>query len=969
MRGTSRFPRTTSILGLLTAGPGLFLLLTLALAAAPSLCAETLRLLALRVDFATDTLATTSGDGSFESAFPFAGNWWIDPLPHDSLYFDHQLGALEGYYDLASSGSLALDWEIWPRGAQAAYRLPRPMWHYHWNQDEARTDGQLAELFRDALRAADADPALAFLAGGLPRFDAYVIFHAGVGQDFGPDATPHDIPSAFLTDQDVMVGEGPDSLAIRQGLLLPESENHEDFQHGLTGLLALQFGHQLGLPNLYESTTGRSVIGMWGLMDQGSANGQGLHPAPLEAWSRLLMGWGTAQTVDSPQDTVRVAAPDAPAGPPRIVRIPLTDSEHLLVENSPDVDSAFLPGEGLLIWHVDERAATPAAIAANTVNDDPLRRGVDLEEGDGVQDIGRDYGLFSLRGPVALGGDEDPWQKPNTGWYLVNSHYGANVTFAHDTEPTTASNDGLYTGLRLDHFSAPGPVGSFRLGWDGRPAIHHAALAPAQVAFVGTVQAFCWPADGDTLAALLSLVGAQDRSYGLTLAGDLSCWSRADGFLSPLPAGWQDDVEGLWQLEQDGQARLLAQYGDSLALFAPAGDPQRFEISRLVVLDSLRAVLATGGGTPAGDWWSGRVPGLFAAAGSQLLRLDPTSLDVLDTLGQVADGLYVQLIETADGSGWPGVLVTGHQPSLVLAGQTVASGPDLDFAQNCLAWDALPEYALEDALFEPALATAVLVETYSARLYHGATLLRTIACPNEGVRPIQFGPDPGLELAFQLPEGGCRVYSQAGTRLADLPLDDGHAALLTGSRSDAGGLSLLASAAGRLSGLDSDGAAPSTWPRVMPQLVGEPLALPELGWVLGVGLDGRVEAWEAQLAGPVWTQPRGNANGGFRPTSSGVTHTQPVRQVRDNQAFVWPNPAADEAHLRFWLDGPSRVTLTAYDTAGDRVARLVRDFDRAGEQEILWTVGGVAPGAYFCLLEAEGAQDHWTRRVKCAVLR
>lgn len=967
MRGTSRSSRTTSILGLLTAGPGLFLLLTLALAAAPSLRAETLRLLALRVDFAPDTLATTSGDGTFESAFPFAGSWWIDPLPHDSLYFDHQLAALENYYDLASSGSLALDWEIWPRGAQAAYRLPRPMWHYHWNQEDATTDEQLAELFADAFAAADADPQLAFLDGaGQPRVDAYIIFHAGMGQDFGPDATPHDIPSAFLTAQDVTVHEAAGDLTIHQGLLLPESENHEDFQHGLTGLLALQFGHQLGLPNLYESTTGRSVIGKWGLMDQGSANFNGLSPAPLDPWSRLLMGWDAAETVAQAHDSVQVAAPAGPAGLPRILRIPLTENEYLLVENRVGDADVGLAGDGMLIWHVDERAATPEAIAANTVNDDPRRRGVDLEEGDGVQDIGRDYGLFSLRGPVALGGDEDPWQKPNTGWYLVNSHYGANVTFAHDTEPSTASNDGLYTGLRLDHFSAPGPVGSFRLGWDGRPAVHHAALAPAldsTGAAGARVQGFSWPADGDTLA-WLSLVDGRGRSYGLPLAGDLLGWPRGDGFLSPLPGGWQDELRGIWQTEENGAPRLLAQRGDSLALFAPVGDPPRFQLSHVIELDSLRAVLATGGGpAQAGDNWAGRTPGLFAVAGTHLLRLDPPSLDVIQTLGVVTAGEVV-LVETADGSGLPGVLSS----RLSLAGQPVLYAVITQGAE-LMAWDAEPEDAIESLLSGPALATAVLRNPFGAYLYYGYALLGRIFCANHSVRPIQFGPDPGLELAFQLPEGGWRIYSQAGTRLADLPLDDGHAAPLTGSRSDAGGLSLLASAPDRLSGLDADGGTPATWPRVMPPLVAEPLALPELGWVLGVGLDGRVEAWEAELDGPVWTQPGGNANGGRRPVSSGAAYTQPVRQVRENRAFVWPNPAADQAHLRFWLDGAARVTLTAYDTAGDRVARLERVFDRAGEQEILWSLGDVAPGAYFCLLEAEGAQDHWTRRVKCAVLR
>jgi hypothetical protein len=138
--------------------------------------------------------------------------------------------------------------------------------------------------------------------------------------------------------------------------------------------------------------------------------------------------------------------------------------------------------------------------------------------------------------------------------------------------------------------------------------------------------------------------------------------------------------------------------------------------------------------------------------------------------------------------------------------------------------------------------------------------------------------------------------------------------------------------------------------------------------MLGLGVDGRVVAWEAELEDLVWTQPRG-FNGSWRPWGSGAVHAQPVRQVRENPAFIWPSPARDEAHVRFWLDAPAHVTFTAFDTAGDRVARLEGRFERAGEQEFLWNLGQVAPGAYFCLLEAEGASDSWTRRLTCAVLR
>ncbi len=1017
----------------LSAGRCAALVLALALAWTLPARAETLRLLAIRVDFQPDQLSTTSGDGRFESAFRFDMPWAIDPLPHDSLYFDSQLRFLEHYYSRVSNNSLQLEWEIWPRGGQTAYTLPQPMWHYHWNDGDERTDGQLAELFRAAWAAADADPALRVRDdSGAPRFDAFLVFHAGVGQDFGEDGTPHDIPSAFLSrspdgmpaahETSLRDGESGLEVPVRQGLILPEGENHTDFEHGLAGLLILQFGHQLGLPNLYDSRDGTSVIGKWGLMDQGSANFRGLLPARPDAWSRLLLGWDTALLADTPRDTVRVAAPDRAPGEPRIVKIPLTEYEYLLVENrqrketgrdwtwgrdrnhrwarlksnyslsfqdtlgvASDSAGALvavgnldfdLPGQGLLIWHVDERSATPENVTANRVNDDPERRGVDLEEGDGVQDIGREYGLFSPRGSVALGGDEDPWQQPNTGWYLSNRHYSlSNVSLAWDTEPSTASNDGLFTGLRLDQFGPPDSLGHFRLGWDLRPAIHGDSLCPAldSTARAGAqLGAHVWSTPLMDRYAWLTLVDGHGRCYGQPLEAfdesgplDVQPWIRADGYPSPLPADWQDGLHGLWWL---GGSRLLAQRGDSLALFRLMGEPLRYTTERFWSSgQAIQGVLATGGGREAGGAWN-RAMGLWVVSGHMLFELDPVTLEVLDSSGSVAAG-ELQLVDLADGSGLPGVLVRGENERLFLAGHNVlGDGESLPDGAQLQALDALPEISVPEIPVDSLLATALLRDEDGVTLFHGQRELRRIDCANLAVRPTQFGPDPGLELLFQLPVGGARVYSQGGTLLAELPLADGHGAPLTGSRTDDGGLALLAAGPGRLTGLDGSGEVPANWPRVWEGLVDGPLALPELALVLGLGVDGRVEAWQAQLEDPVWTQPRG-FNGSWRPWGSGAVHAQPVREVRENPAFIWPSPARDEAHVRFLLAGPARVTFTAYDTAGDRVARLEGRFERAGEQELHWLLADVAPGAYFCVLEAAGASDTWTRRLTCAVIR
>ena len=94
-------------------------------------------------------------------------------------------------------------------------------------------------------------------------------------------------------------------------------------------------------------------------------------------------------------------------------------------------------GSGLYIWHVDERVIQDALLAGtNTVNSDAQRKGVDVEEADGIQD------LDSLAGGLyLLGADNDCWRAP------------ANTEFGPTTSPATLSNDGFDTGIRFHSFS------------------------------------------------------------------------------------------------------------------------------------------------------------------------------------------------------------------------------------------------------------------------------------------------------------------------------------------------------------------------------------------------------------------------------------------------------------------------------------------------------------------------------------
>src|SRR5204863_403972 len=124
------------------------------------------------------------------------------------------------------------------------------------------------------------------------------------------------------------------------------------------GVLCHEFGHLLGLPELYApGGHAQEGIGVWGLMGQGTWLGRGERPPHLCAWSKLRLGWVEVETIA--RSTRGVTLPQVEREP-RVVKIPAAPAhpeEYYLLENRARVGAdRRLPGEGLLVWHVDERA-------------------------------------------------------------------------------------------------------------------------------------------------------------------------------------------------------------------------------------------------------------------------------------------------------------------------------------------------------------------------------------------------------------------------------------------------------------------------------------------------------------------------------------------------------------------------------------------------------------------------------------
>lgn len=526
----------------------------------PILQTTGLRILALRVAFTPDENRSTTGNGQFlmEYQNDRCDGFPVDPPPHGVDYFHSQLAAVANFYEQVSNGAVTIDLvnsEVFPTRDEFTIVLNN-MASYRPIADDDSSDFLLVNLYAESVIAA-ADSGVA-----IRDYDIIAVFHAGIGQDFaypGLDPTPRDIPSAYIDSLMIYDAIGrygisihPDSALIKKpGLILPEGQNHIyydivedifpgitdycDVQIGLTGTFALLLGYALGLPPLYDTDDGETGVGIFGLMDIGSNNGQGIIPAPPNAWTRTYLGW--EEPIELAGD-FSVAARHLSGG--KIGKVNLGLNEYFLIENRsnwipgqpgvsmdtlrfrnavendyngfdlphyfdyltdsvgvvvdttgvilsvPNYDLG-LPGSGLLIWHVDESRYNPTM---DGINDIPESRAVALVEADGAVDIG--FPTSALFGDPDLGWGWDMWYAGNKAYFVANPERERNnpegyLSLDPDSHPSTHLNSGAESGIAISNIDSAGlvmdftvediaisrlPEGSRLLGYNGEEVIY-----------------------------------------------------------------------------------------------------------------------------------------------------------------------------------------------------------------------------------------------------------------------------------------------------------------------------------------------------------------------------------------------------------------------------------------------------------------------------------------------------------------
>jgi len=204
------------------------------------------------------------------------------------------------------------------------------------------------------------------------------------------------------------------------------------------GIMAHELGHlMLGLPDLYDTDKGSAGIGDWGLMGSGSWNRVGRwsgdSPSHLSAWSKVATRFTLPIDIDTPQSDVSIASASGSEVAKRVWIDKYKTGlswEYLLIENRQKTGyDTGLPGDGLLIWHIDEQQFS---------NSDENRKWVDVEEADGDADLDND---------TNDGDSGDPYPGSSV-----------NTVFDNNSLPDSKAYSGNATQISVTGISASGPV-------------------------------------------------------------------------------------------------------------------------------------------------------------------------------------------------------------------------------------------------------------------------------------------------------------------------------------------------------------------------------------------------------------------------------------------------------------------------------------------------------------------------------
>lgn len=227
--------------------------------------------------------------------------------------------------------------------------------------------------------------------------DFVYAFHAGQGATTGGGTGRTIWPHAYTLEAAIGHPLTADGLVVNRYVMSCELkiENKNSALMG-AGMFCHEFGHILGLPDLYDTANNNGTSstcftpGPFSNMDGGNYNNNAHTSPTFSGYERYAMEWMLPTTLD---------------GEAEITLLPLTTRNlaykvntlnpyewFILEARAPHDNDFYIPGHGLAVWHIDFNLDI---WQGNTVNNTASRQRIDLVEADNdLTTATRDGDLF-----------------------------------------------------------------------------------------------------------------------------------------------------------------------------------------------------------------------------------------------------------------------------------------------------------------------------------------------------------------------------------------------------------------------------------------------------------------------------------------------------------------------------------------------------------------------------------------------
>ncbi len=366
----------------------------------------TVRVLVLLIEYSSSTS---------DPQLPYQMDGDSTPVYYDNLLENNAGLTMKQYYSDMSKESLNLSFDVY-----GPYSAANSLEYYGQNLSNGY-DRYPATLVAEAVNAADADVNYSdYDNDGNGNVDTVIIIHAGPGEEFGADDNTIWSHNWTLSSA-ASSGDGPgavphDGVTINNYTIQPEYNDSPG--DSTIGVFCHEFGHVLGLPDLYDTYNETRGVGVWSLMSGGSWTGNidvngdgygdpGSAPAPLLAWERDWIGGSDWITITDIAADITGNSIDDIESSFTAYKISLgTSGQYLILEGKKKVTSSsgwYVPESGILITQIDENIISKY-MGSNTIN-----AGYDYVHGVNVIEAESDYYDNEGRGSL---------------WNRLNPQYG-----------------------------------------------------------------------------------------------------------------------------------------------------------------------------------------------------------------------------------------------------------------------------------------------------------------------------------------------------------------------------------------------------------------------------------------------------------------------------------------------------------------------------------------------------------------